>query len=103
MKIYRDYLNRHIRLTDERFEHILEHPEMVEFIDDIEEVIKNPEIVIQSKSDINVEIYSYKKLTQLFGIKWLCVVVKITNVDGFIITAYISRNLINGEILWERN
>lgn len=60
MKIFRDYLNRPIRLTDERFEHILDHPEMVELMGDIEGVIQNPEIVVQSKSDLNVEIYCYK-------------------------------------------
>jgi hypothetical protein len=102
MEILRDYLNRPIRLTSERLEHILEHPEMIEFVSEIEDVIQNPEIVIQSKADKNEEIYYNKKLTKLFGNKWLCVIVKFTNIDGFILTAYISRNLINGEILWER-
>ena len=102
MRMFRDYLNRPIRLTSERLEHILEHPEMIEFIDDIEDVIQNPEVVIQSKVDINVELYYNKKLTKLFGNKWLCVVVKFNDIDGFILTSYISRNLIKGETLWER-
>lgn len=31
MKILVDYQGRHIRLTDERLNHILEHPEMRDF------------------------------------------------------------------------
>ena len=32
MKLYKDYIGKTIRLTDERFVHILEHPEMTEVI-----------------------------------------------------------------------
>jgi hypothetical protein len=58
MKWFEDIFNRNVRLTDERLEHIeLDHPEMSGQIDKIANTLLNPEIVIRSRSDSEVEFF----------------------------------------------
>jgi hypothetical protein len=47
MEILTDYQNRQIRLTEERLQHILDHPEMVDMRFQLEIVLQNPEVVRQ--------------------------------------------------------
>jgi len=102
MVVFKDYKNRSIRFTDERLTHIEnDHPEMIGQNDKITETILNPDIVIVSKTDKNVEMF-YKlfpktPVTQ----KYLCVLVKNNNNDYFIITAYFTDTAKKGEILWQ--
>jgi hypothetical protein len=57
MKILHDFRGLAIRLTDERREHILEHPEMMEMEPAIEETLRDPERVVLSLSDPEVHLY----------------------------------------------
>ena len=51
MRILRDHQGLSIRLTDERFAHILEHPEMRGMEQEIEATLLHPRSVVQSFSD----------------------------------------------------
>ncbi|MFY9268341.1 MAG: hypothetical protein WAO55_01185 [Candidatus Manganitrophaceae bacterium] len=51
MKLLRDYEDHVIRLTEERLQHIQEHPEMKPMGYAIEETLANTERVVQSFSD----------------------------------------------------
>lgn len=90
-------------MTDERLEHILLHPEMMEMQDKIGETLKNPEYIIQSTTGINVKLFNKFFVTRQFGGKFLCVVVKYLQDDAFIITSFLIRELPKGEILWQKN
>jgi hypothetical protein len=57
MRILRDFEGRAVRLTDERPQHILEHPEMTGLESSIEETLSSPETVIQSLSDAEARLY----------------------------------------------
>jgi hypothetical protein len=57
MRLLRDYRGLSIRLTEERLEHILEHPEMVGLEDAIAETLATPEHVIRSASDEEVRLH----------------------------------------------
>ena len=57
MKILTDFEGLAIRLTDERLAHILEHPEMADMEDSIEETLARPERVVQSASDAEAHLY----------------------------------------------
>ena len=57
MEILTDYQNRQIRLTEERLQHILDHPEMVDMRSQLEIVLQTPEVVRQSRSDSKVYLY----------------------------------------------
>jgi hypothetical protein len=36
------------------------------------------------------------------GDKWLCVVIKYTDADAFVLTAYLTDRLRKGEVVWPR-
>jgi hypothetical protein len=103
MKLLKDIHNRQIRLTNERQEHIkVEHPEMSEQIEKISETLLNPDRIIRSRTDLNVEMfYRYYDITPVTK-KYLCVLVKVLADDLFIITGYFTDTIKRGEILWEK-
>jgi len=61
----------------------------------VKETLKNPDFIRRSKSDKNVYLF-YKKQNRHF----LCVIVKHFNKQGFIITIYLTRKTIEGELIW---
>ena len=103
MKWFKDIYNRRIRLTDERQEHIeIDHPEMAGQIDKIEEALLNPDQVVKSRTDPNVELfYRHYDITPVTE-KYLCVIIKVLMGDIFIITAYFTDTIKRGETLWEK-
>jgi hypothetical protein len=103
MKIIKDLKNRDIRFTSEREEHITnDHPEMIGQYDKIEATLIEPLIIIESKTDRNVELfYSHHQKTPVTE-KYLCVVVKALQNDLFIITAYFTDTIKKGEVLWRK-
>ena len=100
MKILRDLWDSAIRLTDERLTHILEHPEMSDMEAEIEETLLRPEHVARSRSDEEVLLYYRFYPETRVGGKFLCVVVKFREEDAFIITAYLTDKIKEGETLW---
>jgi hypothetical protein len=103
MKWFKDIHGRQIRLTDEREEHIEnDHPEMSGQIDKCRETLLNPDKVIRSRTDPEVELfYKYYNVTPVTK-KFLCVVVKGLTNNLFIITTYFTDTVKRGELLWER-
>ena len=102
MKRLVDYQGRTVRLTDERSQHILEHPEMVGMEAAIEQTLKEPETVSRSSTDPAV-VLSHRYIPgTLVGDKWLCVVVKYLANDAFVLTAYLTDQPQAGEVLWPK-
>ncbi len=52
-----DFKQNNIRLTDERLDHIKEHPEMAANIEKIHDVLLSPDIVVKSRSDEESRLY----------------------------------------------
>jgi hypothetical protein len=103
MKWFKDIHNRQIRFTDERQKHIeTDHPEMYAQLDKIEDTLLNPDIIVRSKTDPDVELFYRHYKTTPVTEKFLCVVVKILINDFFIITAYFTDTQKGGKILWIR-
>ena len=103
MKTITDFQGLAVRLTDERLAHILEHPEMAAMEHAIEETVAHPERVVQSASDEQARL-SYRLYNgTLVGDKYLCVVVKVTEGDAFVITAYLTDTIKRGITLWPKN
>ena len=65
-----------MRLTDERLAHILEHAEMAGMAAEIERVLRQPQLVRRSRSDLDVRLFYEFCAQTIVGGKWLCVVVK---------------------------
>jgi len=100
MKLLKDYQGRSVRLTDERLQHILEHPEMKGLEAALEETLRAPQFVIQSLTDPAAEMsYRFYVGTRV-GDKWLCVVVKYAAADAFVLTVYLTDQLKKGRQLW---
>ena len=100
LKILKDYQGLTIRLTDERMKHILEHPEMTGLEQEIEQTLLHPETVIQSVSDQEAKLYyRYYAKTRVGG-KFLCVIVKVKDIEAFVLTAYLKDKIKQGEVLW---
>lgn len=66
----------------------------------IQEALSNPEVVRVSNTDGAVHLYYRYREGTTVGDKWLCVVVKYLDNDAFIITAYLTDKLKQGEQLW---
>jgi hypothetical protein len=102
VRTLKDFQGRIIRLTDERLRHILEHPEMSDMADAIEETLAQPEKVIQSLSDPEAELYYRFYFGTRVEDKYLCVVVKVRRADAFILTAYLTDTMKKGDAIWPK-
>ncbi len=96
-----DRFNRRILLTEERWKHIAEtHPELKEMLKELEETLKNPELIKRSVYSENVLLF-YKYYEHIHKGKHICVVIN-TNVKS-IVTAYITDRIKRGEVIWKKN
>ena len=100
MKTFTDCFGRKVRLTAERLAHILEHPEMSGMATEIPRVLREPQLVRRSRSDATVRLFYEFYARTILGGKWLCIVVKYTENDAFVVTAYLTENPKAGEDLW---
>src|SRR2546425_7930100 len=97
-----DYAGREIRLTEERWRHIQEHPEMSDMRSAVEETLRAPEVVVQSLSDSEARVYyRYNPKTMGSG-KYLCAVVKTRAEDALVVTACLTDRGKKGDGLWRR-
>lgn len=100
MTVLHDYQGRAVRLTSERLSHIPEHPEMAGLEQAIAATLRAPSLVIQSLSDPASALHYRFYLGTRVGDKWLCVVVKFSTLDTFVLTAYLTDKPKRGTQLW---
>ncbi len=98
--LLKDCFGNQIRVTEERWVHILEHPEMQQMMAAIEHVLLLPQLVRLSRSDPAVRLFYEFQLQTVVGAKWLCVVVKYLATDAFVVTAYLTDKPKPGADLW---
>ena len=100
--VYRDKWENEVVLADSVRESILlKHPEAVDFIGRIGDVLRDPDEVRSSvRAENSVLYYSYQ--SDVLDGKWVVVVVK--RIDRhFISTLYATDHIKSGEVLWTRN
>ncbi len=103
MKWYKDLFNNKIRFSNERALHIKDtHPEMYGQFSKIKVVLSNPDEVLISKTDAAVCLYYKKYKHTPVTDKYLCVVVKTSGEDNFIITVYFTDKIKRGKIKWKK-
>ncbi len=100
------YLKREVVLTDERYEHIKkQHPELLpDYESAVCETVLDPDSVRKSARFQNARMLT-KYFENIRGGKYtVVVVVSDTQPEqrDWIITAYITRKLSDGEIEWEK-
>jgi hypothetical protein len=91
-----------ISLDEERWRHILEHPEMKNQLDRIKETAANPDEIRASVHDSSVllfyKLYEKTPVTE----KYLIVVIKSLNREGFIVTAFFTDKVKKGGLVWKK-
>ena len=71
-------------------------------MDRVKDTLLNPDTIVRSRTDPDVELfYRHYDATPVTE-KYLCVVVKRSTDDPFIITAYFTNSTKRGEILWRK-
>ena len=100
MQTFKDLWRTKIRLTDERRDHILSHPEMKRMVEAMPRTLDDPEVVTVSRSDPAVRLYYRSFPRTPVTEKFMCVVLKVLEGDAFIITAYLTDTIKPGERLW---
>ena len=68
--------------------------------EEIERVLRQPQIVRRSRSDSTARLFYEFYAQTIVGGKWLCVVVKYGENDAFVVTAYLTDKPKAGEDLW---
>jgi hypothetical protein len=95
--------NVSVRLTDERWAHIIRrHPEMKDQKGRVLETVENPDYILEGDYEelLAVRFFKETPLTQ----KFLVVIYKeVSEYDGFIVTAYFTRKPSTyRRIIWKR-
>lgn len=87
-----------IRLTDERWEHILiGHPYMSGFYARLLQAVENPEFLLRGEKQSKIGILNMGRR------RWLHVVYReIDKTDGFIVSAFINNDFNRDKIIWSR-
>ncbi len=89
---------KRIILSTERWNHlVLRHPEMNEYLEEIKEVLQNPDCIVKDNFEPNVVLYhKYYKVQEIF------IVTVVDEGKGFILTSYTTNTLKRGIILWQK-
>ena len=75
-----------LRLTDERWTHIVEeHSEMAGLRLDVLETVADPSVILEGNYG------AFMAIREIAGGKYLVVIYKETSDDGFVITAFMTR------------
>jgi hypothetical protein len=89
-----DRSERKIHLSTERWKHInQEHPEVADYLEEIQETLKNPIKITHYSDDESVKYYYKYFKNRESSAKYLLVIVKYLNGTGFIITSYFVRKI----------
>lgn len=85
-----------IRLTDERWEHIVSNKEYMESrYEDVMRAIEQPAMILRGYNGSLVAVLNLSRD------RFLHVVYReVTNEDGFIVTAFIARNVNKSQKIW---
>ena len=90
-----------IRTTKEYWEIIIstKHPSVKQFEDEVTKTLENPDQIRKSKQDPRVHLY-YKSVGKLF----MCIVADhINSEEGYVITAYLTDRIKEGEKIYVKN
>lgn len=88
-----------VRCTAQYWELIVtvKHPVMADKLELVKTALTDPDEIRQSKSDKNVLLF-YRKDEK----RWVCAVTRRLNGEGFLITAYPTDAIKEGEQIWNR-
>jgi len=96
------YDGKIIRLTEVQWLHVVFfHPEIEGEQKRMREVLENPEVVVRGATEDTKIYYKFYPSTPVAS-KYLAVVVKVLDREGFIVTSYFTERVRRGEVLWRK-
>jgi hypothetical protein len=89
-----------VRTTIEYWQFIVtvKHPVMFDRLADVQDTLSNPDEIRLSKSDSQVYLFYRDDGAK----RWVCAVTRRLNGEGFLITAYRTSAIKEGELLWQK-
>lgn len=75
----------------------VKHPAMAGCADDVRRAIEEPEQIRRRRTDPDVYLCHWRRRSD----RWVCAVVKMTGLTGFLITAYPTDAVKEGGIIWQ--
>jgi len=92
-------LNFTVRTSDNYWQRlILKHPDIEDLEELIQHALASPDEIRQSRSDPNVLLFYLSRKNK----RWVVAVARRLNNEGFLITAYQTNAIKEGEQLWHR-
>jgi hypothetical protein len=87
-----------IRMTDERWRHIVDaHDELAGYYDDCLQVVETPDVVLAGHGGSLKAVKGYRRK------RYLVVIYReLSRLDGFVITAYFTRKIDRRKVVWRR-
>jgi hypothetical protein len=87
-----------VRVPQERWQFIVDrkHPALRDREGDVVAALESPDQVRRSRSDPDVFLFYSQQRPK----EWVCAVVKRLDGSGFLITAYFTRAIKEGEVIW---
>jgi len=96
-------LGKVIRLDEDRWKHVLEHPEMKNQIYRIKETLIDPDEVRETSRSSSVwlfyKFYPHSPVSE----KYLLVIVEVLDGEGFIVTAFFTDKVKKGGLIWKKS
>ncbi len=91
-------LNVEVRITVQYWEYLasFKHPVMKNKEDIIKSLLQIPDEIRKSRTDKNIFLY-YKQFDRLY-----CVVVRHAGMEGYLITAYPTDKVKEGDVVWTK-
>jgi hypothetical protein len=77
---------------------IVKHPDMAELCDLVQETLRDPDEIRSSSHDVNILLF-YRSHREN---RWVVAVARKLNGDGFLITAYQTDAIKEGESIWHK-
>ena len=96
-------LGKVIRLDEDRWKHVVEHPEMEKQIPKIEETLVGPDEVRESVRMSSIWLFYKFYPNSPVSEKYLLVAVKVLDGEGFIVTAFFTDKVKKGGLIWKKN
>ena len=89
-----------VRTTAEYWEFIvtIKHPAMLNRLADVQNTLSDPDKIHLSKTDPQVYLFYREDGTK----RWVCAVARRLNENGFLITAYRTSAIKEGELVWQK-
>ena len=98
----RSKLGKVVRLDEDRWRHVLGHPEMKNQRSRVEETLVDPDEIRENARSSSIWLFYKLYANTPVSQKYLLVIVEILNGEGFIVTAFFTDKVKKGGLIWKK-